>query len=180
MATYFSNERPRWHGALLLRMQQTSCRRSAGPFLPLARHDSSRLMAMCRALAPHGWCFTRRGVQAQRCVARNGPCNTSSVCRRRTVGCAGAKRRRSQCAAPTGKRRPHVRSSSAGGEGQARAVAASRLHMRRFMRVAAPVYRDRIAPNFMYSDQLVHGRLDEGQVVDIAHRDLSTSPSANS
>lgn len=40
------------------------------------------------------------------------------------------------------------------------------------MRVAAPVYRNRIAPNFMHSNQLVHGRLDEGHVVDIAHRDM--------
>jgi uncharacterized metal-binding protein/predicted Fe-Mo cluster-binding NifX family protein len=40
------------------------------------------------------------------------------------------------------------------------------------MRIAAPVYGSRVAPNFLHSDHLVFGRLDEGRVVDLAHRDL--------
>jgi uncharacterized metal-binding protein/predicted Fe-Mo cluster-binding NifX family protein len=40
------------------------------------------------------------------------------------------------------------------------------------MRVAAPVYGNRIAPNFTHSGQLAHGRLDQGRVVDLARRDM--------
>ena len=41
------------------------------------------------------------------------------------------------------------------------------------MRVAAPVFGSRVAPSFIHSNQLILGRLDQGRIVDLAHRDLA-------